>query len=494
MTESRKNRRDVQNGGTAQQEIRLTRTEERMLIVAVMLGTFLPVFNISNINIALPSLVDSLHTDITTAQGLVIGYMLANCLIMPAVGYYTDKFSGRNMFLLGLALLGVSSLACALAPTIEVMILARVLQGLAGGILMPVPPALIYPFIPPERQLMSISLVSMVSSLGVAVAPSLAGVLIQYLGWQAIFLVNLPLVLLDLVLVIRFVPYQAFDSDAKLDYLGLVCAVLGTVGLLIGFDQGGALGWTSPATLLLLGGSAAILTFFVWHELHVPQPLLKFSVFRYAGFSVSFVLNTMLAVAICCGAIYMSIFLQDVLGLNAMQAGLVMFVPAMMMALMAPVAAKLEERFGLRPVVLAALLILCLSAWQQSRFLTTTTVLVFSIWVGLRYIGIGLANPLINNFAMSSVPVRLVSHASAMFNWTRQVFQTIGVSVFALIYSNRVSAYLAQGMAAEAGAEQMRFIECQAVDDIFFYTLLFALACLPLVYFLKDTLRSKKAS
>ena len=150
----------------------LTRNGERLLIFALVIGSFLAVVNTTTINIALPSFRDYFQADIKTVQWLVVGYMLANGLVMPTIGYFMDRFSGCRLFITGLVILLVTSVVCAVAPSIEILIAARIGQGLAGGILMPVPGALVYQFIPRERQLMTISLVSMVVSVGVALGPT----------------------------------------------------------------------------------------------------------------------------------------------------------------------------------------------------------------------------------------------------------------------------------------------------------------------------------
>ena len=471
----------------------LTRMQERMLVFAAIVAIFLSVLNSTNINIALPSLIEYYHTDMATVQWIVVGYMMATGLILPTIGYFMDKYSGRRLMLFGLILLAVASILCAVTPTIELMIGCRILQGIAGGIIMPVPSALVYQFVPRERQLMTISVVSMVTSVGVALGPSVSGVLIHYWGWRAIFLINLPLIFLDILLVLKFVPHYTIPSDSKLDILGLCCVSVGTVGLLLGFSRGNGAGWTSPVTIGMLVGSVALLVFFVWHELHIHIPLLNFTVFRHLGFTFGFMQNSVAAIATCLAPIYMSLFLQDVLGMDSMQAGLSMFLPSILMAVMAPIAAKGAEKFSSRIVIFCGMILLLYATWEISHFALSTTILMFTVWLSLRYIGLGMITPMVNNFAMSSVPVQLVSHASAMIAWTRQMISTISVNLFSLLYSNHILLYTAQGLASQMdAAEQARFIECTAINDVNFYSLLILLVSAPMIYFMRDRLLERK--
>ena len=469
-------------------EQRLTRNGERLLIFAVMLGSFLAVINTTTINIALPSFREYYHADIQTVQWLVVGYMLANGLVMPTIGYFMDRFSGSKLFALGLVILLATSVLCGLAPSIEVLIVARIGQGLAGGILMPVPGALVYQFIPRERQLMTISLISMVTSVGVALGPTLAGVLINYWGWRAIFFFNVPVALVDLLLVIKYVPVKILCAGQKLDVLGLACASIGTVGLLIGFNQDSELGWTSPVVIGTLLVSTAAMLYFIWHEIRIKMPMLNFAVFGYAGFTYSFLLNSATSIATCLSPMFMALFLQDVLQMDALHAGLAMFLPSMVMAFMAPVAAKSAERFSRRAVTFLGMAALLWATWELSRFSLATTIIGFTIWLSLRYVGLGLMIPIINNFAMSAVPMQLASHASAMLNWTRQLISTMSISVFSILYGSHMLRYLQQGLGAGTPVDQSRIIECAAINDVNFYSLLLLVVCVPLIWFLKDEL------
>jgi EmrB/QacA subfamily drug resistance transporter len=428
-------------------------------------------------------------TDMAMVQWIVVGYMLASGIIMPACGYMMDKFSCKTLFIAGVVVFAASSAVCAVVPTIELMIAARVVQGIAGGILMPVPNTLVYQFIPRERQLMTVSWISMVTTLGIAIGPSLAGIMVKYWGWQAIFWANVPFLLIDLVLILKFVPYKAFGSQQTLDYVGLFAASAATVALLFGFNQGSNLGWTSPMTLALLGGGAVLLAYFVIHAVRMENPLLNFNVFRYRGFTYGFFFNTIQSIATCIGPMFMAIYLQSCMGLDAFYAGLAMVIPSLMMPFMAPLSAKGVQRFSYRAVIMGSMLLLCLATWQMTQFNVHTTLIVFTIWFSMRYIALGLFMPPITNYAMMSVPTRIASHASSMLAWARQFISTVATSMFSLLYAGNILKYMSEGVAAEQGAElQMRIIEGMAVSDVNFASLIVLLVCTPFIMLLKDSL------
>lgn len=472
-----------------------SRHEENMLIFTIMLGGLVALLNSTTINIALPTFMLEFNAPITTVQWVVTGYMLSTGLITPLIGFWGDQYSNKVMYLVGLGLLALVSVACALSQTIEMLIAFRILQGVAGGIIMPVTSTLIYQFISRERQLMATAITSMSVSAGVAIGPSLAGVLLNFFTWPSIFWLNIPLCLICLGLAWRFVPVKIISSEQKLDLLGLVAAAVGTVGLLLGFNKGGDLGWTSPVTIGLIVIGALSLIFFVKHELSIQKPMLNFRVFKYSKFTYCVIMNSSTAIATCLSPFFMPLFLQNVMGMDALHSGLVLLFPSLVMALASPIAGKLGGKFSVRGVIFIAMLILLGSTFELSCFTLTTTVAGVSLWLSLRYAGIGLMTPLINNFGMAAVPQHLVGHASSMIGWTRQVISTLSVSIFTLIYSLRIMYHTANNMGATLNsADAQRQILCSSINDVTFYSLIILIFCVPIIYFFKDDPLARKTN
>lgn len=463
----------------------LSQSVQSKVIFALMLGTFLAIINSSTINIALTTFMREFSTDLTTVQWIVVGYMLATGLVTPLVGFWGDQFSYQRILAAGLVMLGVTSIACGLAVSVEMLIVFRVIQGIAGGIIMPAAMTLVYQFIYGQRQVMAMACVSMALSAGIAIGPSLAGVLLNFWGWRAIFWFNIPLLLIDLYFVWRYIPIKIIGQGQRLDYKGLLAVIIGTVGILMGFNKGADWGWTSPKTIGLVSAGVAAMIYFVVHELRIQRPMLNFRVFCYSKFTSSLMMNSSMAIATCLSPYFMPLFLQNVMGLDALHAGVVLLFPSLVMALASPIAGKLGQRFALRPIIFFSMLVLLGSTFELSRFTLETTVLAVSLWLSLRYAGIGIMAPLLNDFAMASVPESLLGHASAMMGWTRQLISTLSTSIFTFIYSARIVSHLQSGLGAELGSEQMRYVYCMSINDITFYSLLILIACVPIIYFFK---------
>lgn len=458
---------------------------EKLFVAALAIGAFIATLNMTNINIALPFIITEFQSNMSTIQWVVTGCMLTCGLAIPTIGYFMDRFGGRNLFLAGLILLAVSSLLCALSFNVPFLIGVRLLQGVSIGIINTIPMAIVYQILEPEKQLPAISMISMVLSVGVAMGPSVSGVFVDLWGWQAIFLLNVPVALLDAVLIYKFIPQKVMDADKKLDTVGLITSMIGTVGLLVGFSQGDTLGWTSPITISILTVSIISLVFFVCYEIKKHNPMLNFSVFLYKGFVLMFVLNTVSQMATNIAPMFMSLFLQNVSGYSATVTGLAMIIPSLAMAVMAPVAAKSKKYFSSRTIILVSMIALTFATWQLSRFTVATTIVGFTIWMSLRYAGMGLMSPIISNYSMTSVPVALISHASAMMNWSRQLLSTVSMSLFSILYSNRLAALSVEAI-------DMRIAEQQAIGMVNEISAFLVALTIPLILLVKEAHSSSK--
>jgi len=242
-------------------EVLLNRSHEKFFLAALVCGGLMGSFNASNIYISLPAIMQYFDVGMGMMQLVILGFLVANCLIMPVTGYLMDRFSGKWLYLIGSVMMLAASILCMIALNFWVLTGARVLQGCGGGILVTASMALVYQFIPPQRQLMAVAITGALFSVGVALAPSLSGFFVHFFGWRSIFAINIPVLLLAIFFTIRYVPYRVFPAEGNFDVLGLLTVTIGTVALLIGFHQGNYIGWLSPITVILLSMSVLFLVF-----------------------------------------------------------------------------------------------------------------------------------------------------------------------------------------------------------------------------------------
>ena len=471
----------------------LSKKEEQLFTVALILGGLMAAFNSTNIYIALPAIMK--HYDITMAvmQIAIVGFLTTNCLVMPACSYFMDRFSGRNVFMVGLGMLLVSSFFCMAAPNYSILVLGRLIQGAASGIIMTSTNALVYQIIVSERKLAISALVSAVCSLGIALGPSLSGFFIDAFGWKSIFSINVPILLVDILIAVKYIPYKSFPVGSGFDIFGVLTSTIGTVGILVGFNLGNSYGWFSPITLSCICGGSLFLLFFVICEIRGAEPMLNFVVFGYAGFVVAIIYNSFYTFAISSVSTFMPLFLQNVMGFNAMIAGIALIIPATCMAIATPFAAKLNKHFPNRNIIFVSAVITLIGTWKMSQFDLQTGIIGLIAVLSLRYIGLGLVTPLVNNFAMASVPSHYAAHSAAMFNWVRQLVFTISISLLTLLYDGHMIKYANEGVMAELGAiDQARYIESLAISDANLVNVIALLISLPMIWFFKEKILHEK--
>ena len=198
--------------------------------------------------------------------------------------------------------------------------------------------------------------------------------------------------------------------------------------------------------------------------------IVIFQVFCYKGFALGVLICTILNFGSTIGPIYVAIFLQDILDYTPLQAGLAVILPSPAMAVMSAISAKGALKFGYRQIMLLGFGILMIGTWTLSQFTLTTTLLWFTICLCVRYIGLGSVTTILNNYSMSSLPKRLASHGSAMYNWIRQLIGTISVSVFSIIYSAQTVSLTEVNLSAGI-INSVKLGELQAINNINFYTI-----------------------
>lgn len=318
-----------------------------------LLGTFAMGIDTVAASIALPAIQADLDVPTSTLQWTAGVYMATIAATVIAIARLGDQLGRRRVFLVGLVLFGAGSLACALAGGATVLILSRLVQGLGGAALYALPLALITAESPRERVGQAVALWATVAGLAMAVAPLVAGALVSLLDWRAVFAVNLPVVVASYVLTRRLLGESRDEAASRrIDVPGVVSLTAGLAMLMVGLIQANAWGWGSPAVLALLAGSVLPLAAFAVVELRSPDPLIDLRLF---GLNRLFLAANVLAVA-AYGAVYaflfvVALFLQEVQGLGALEAGLRLLPFPVAFFLVSRYAGRAVTRLGSVPVM-----------------------------------------------------------------------------------------------------------------------------------------------
>ncbi|MFF2776560.1 MFS transporter [Streptomyces sp. NPDC058052] len=412
-------------------------TRRRRLVVLAICCTSLLVVSLDNtaLNVALPSIRRDLDASVAGMQWIVDAYTLVLASLLMLAGSTADRIGRRKVFATGLVLFALGSLLCSLAPDQETLIAFRMVQAVGGSMLNPVAMSIITnTFTEPAARARAIGVWGSVVGVSMAAGPLVGGLLVETVGWRAVFWVNLPVALAALVLTLRYVPESRAPRPRRPDPVGqlLVTALLASLTY--------AIIETDP---LFAGIAAVALTGLLLYEPRRREPLIDLRFFRSAPFGGAVVI-AVCAFAALGGFLFLNtLYLQDVRGLNALEAGLHMLPLAGTTFLLAPVSGRLTGSRGPRlPLLLAGTAMAAGSLLFAAFEAETDDVLLFTGYV-LFGTGFGLVNAPITNTAVSGMPRTQAGVAAAVASTSRQTGQTLGVAV--------TGALLAAGLASPGG-------------------------------------------
>jgi EmrB/QacA subfamily drug resistance transporter len=426
-----------------------TSTLRRRIVVLLICCTSLLVvsMDVTIVNVALPAIRLDLHASITSLQWTVDAYTLVLACFLMLAGATGDRVGRRRTFQVGLGLFGAGSLLCSLAPSIGWLIAARAVQGLGGTMLNPVAMSIVTNvFTDPRERARAIGVWGSVVGISLGLGPVLGGVLTQTVGWRAIFWVNVPVVLLAIAATARYVPESRAPHARRPDPVGQVLVVVLLASVVTAVIEGPRAGWGS-ALIVGLGGLAlvALVALLVWERRRF-EPLIELRFFSSVPFSSATV------VAVCAFAAFGSflflstLYLQEVRGMSALDAGLALLPAAVTATICAPLSGRMVASRGPRVPLVVAGIATTAVAVVIALVGATTPLWVLLVAYGVYGIGFGLVNPPITNTAVSGMPRAQAGVAAAVASTSRQIGSSLGVAVSGTIVA--VAASVATGLSA----------------------------------------------
>jgi EmrB/QacA subfamily drug resistance transporter len=390
------------------------------------------IFGVDNtiVNVALPSIQRDLHAPVSGLQWTVDAYTVVVASFLILAGSTADRFGRRRVFQIGLATFTLGSLLCSLAPGLGWLVAFRMLQAIGGSMMNPVAVSIITnTFTDPRERARAIGIWGGVFGLSIAAGPVLGGLLVAGVGWRAIFWVNIPVGLAAIVLTALFVPESRAAHPRRPDPAGQLLIIAALASLTYAIIEGPHRGWLSPVILGLFGVTAAAVAGLLIYEPRRREPLLDLRFFRSAPFSGA-TLIAISSLAALGGFLFLNtLYLQDVRGLSALDAGLYTLPLAALIGVCAPLSGRIVGRRGPRlPLVISGL-----ATTAGALLLTGLTPTASVGWLMAVYvilgIGFGMVNPPITTAAVSGMPLAQAGVAAAVASTSRQIGVTLGVAV-----------------------------------------------------------------
>jgi EmrB/QacA subfamily drug resistance transporter len=323
---------------------------KRGALMAAILGSTVVAVDATVVNVALPTIADDLGGGLAGQQWVANAYLLTLSSLILVSGSLSDMYGERRVFILGVAGFGFTSLLCALAPTVELLVVARALQGVSGALLTPASLAIIVAVFPASERGAAIGSWTAWGGIGYLVGPLIGGQIVDSVSWRWVFGINVPLVLVTLALSSRYVPQarELGDERPKLDVTGALLCALGLAGVSFGLIEQPVLGWSDPAVFLPLACGVLVCAAFVVYELHTPAPMLPLALFRRRNFTVANIETLLMYGGMAVQAFFLVLFLQQVAGFSALESGSASLVPTLMMFLLSRRFGALADRYGPR--------------------------------------------------------------------------------------------------------------------------------------------------
>ncbi len=410
----------------------------------VMIGTIMAVLDSSIVNVALPEMTGTLSATVEQITWVVTGYILSSVIIMPITALLSARFGRKHFYMFSVALFTIASMACGLARTLPLMVSFRILQGVGGGVLMTVSQAILRESFPAEEQGLAMGIFGMGTVMAPAIGPTLGGWLTDHYSWPWVFYVNVPIGVLNLLLVQRFVsdPPYLERSRARIDWMGIALLSMGLGALQLMLERGQARDWFQSGEILLFALLASVgMVLFVWWELTSERPAVDLRIMRNASFTSASALGGVLGMALFGTLFLLPLFLQRLLGYDAMDSGLALMPRSLAMMVIMPVAGRFYNRLGPRIMVASGLMVSSFSFLQLSHLTTGVgfwDVFLPQVWQG---VGFSLIFVALSTAALATIPVARMTAAAGLYNVTRQVFGSVGIALSATELTRSTTRY-----------------------------------------------------
>ncbi|HEX7609401.1 MAG TPA: MFS transporter, partial [Solirubrobacteraceae bacterium] len=426
----------------------------RLTILAICCMSLLMVsMDNTIVNVALPSIRRDLHASLSGLQWTIDAYTLVLASLLLLSGSTADRLGRRRTFQAGLALFAAGSLLCSLAPTLGWLIAARMLQAVGGSMLNPVAMSIITNvFTDPRERARAIGVWGAVVGVSLALGPVVGGLLTETVGWRAIFWINVPIGLAAIVLCALFVPESRAPRARRVDPVGQLLVIVALASLTYAIIEAPQAGWSSAQTIATFALAAAALLGILYYEPRRADPLIDLRFFRSAPFSGATVI-AISAFAGFSGFLFLNtLYLQDVRGYSALQAGLSTLPMAVMAALCSPLSGRLLAARGPRlPLVIAGACMMTGALLLTQLTASTSLALLFAAYA-IFGVGFGTVNSPITYTAVSGMPDSQGGVAAAVASTSRQIGQTLGVAITGSILGSAAGVGVGAGSGLPAAS------------------------------------------
>jgi len=430
-------------------------SRRRWLVLAILcLGVFMLLLDGTIVNIAIPSILTAFETGFAEVEWVMNAYLLAFAVLLITTGRLGDLYGRKAIFIAGLCVFTLASLACGLAPGVGWLIGFRAVQGVGGALMMPNTLSIIANVFPPQERGKAMGFWGGVSGFSLALGPSLGGLLVEAASWRWIFFINVPIGVILLLVALKYIPESTDPTSVKqMDYPGVAVLTASLFALTFALIEGQKYGWTSGLILGLFGATVAGFALFIWIQRRQAQPLMDLSLFKNRTFSLTNGVGLAMQFGMMGVFFLLPVFLQAILGYSAIKAGLVMTPLAAIVIVASPTSGMLSDRIGPKWLMFTGMLVTALGFCLTRRVMVTDGSWPdFVVPFVVSGFGIGMVMPPSTSAVMGSVAPERAGQASGVLSSVRQIGAVLGIAVMGAVLQNRAVTYIQEGVATRLDA------------------------------------------
>ncbi len=462
----------------------LTDKQRTLIMLPLLLGGFIALLDETILNVSFPQLMAELQVTTSTIQWLATSYMLVIAILVPVVAFLLKTFSTKTLYLAAMILYTIGTIACGFSQSFPVLLVSRVVQGAGAGVLIPIMMNTILEIYPPERRGAAIGMGMVIIVVAPGLGPTLSGLILQYLNWHWLFFLILPFALLAIILGMITLKNVTTLTRPKIDFLSVVLSSIGFGGLILSVISIESKGFLNTTVLVSLLCGFTGLVLFSKRQLALKQPMLELRVLGYPQFTLGAVMifiTFMLPFAV---NIILPTFMQSVLGIIPMVAGLAMLPGSLINGFVAPLSGHLHDKVGARPLAVFGFIALTISMFFLSSISSATILIVMIVLQSCMLIGVGFIYTPIQAHSLSQLPKEYYPHGVAVISTLQQVSAAFGSSLFIGLMGTVQEKQLATIQNPDIYQQQAAIIS--GVDIAFTAALIMVVIGLFLSFFLKS--------
>lgn len=414
-----------------------------LAIAAIGSGTFVALLMTTIINVALPQIMGAFGIDQSEAQWLSTGFLASSTISMLVSGWLVNRVGVQSAFFFPSLLFIAASMAAAISPNNDLLILSRVIQGFAYGFYMPIAMYVMSRIFPPDKQGIGMGIFGILAILGPAIGPYVGGLAVDAFGWRSVFYLPLPLALISLPLCLWYLP-GAIDPEqqTKLDLKSVFWLCVGITLTLIGLSNGQKYGWDSNFVIgsLAVGGFAIFA--FISQQMVSSSPLLNLKLFSYRSFNLAAIISVLFGAGLFGGMYASPLFLQIIQGVSATEAGLAMLPAGLLLTIAFPVVGYFSDKVPQYLLIMGGMAVLAYGTAIMVFADQFTPFWTICWWLILSRIGMAIVMPPLSMVSMSALPPQLLTQASGTINFIRQIGGALGVNLTSVILNRRTSKHM----------------------------------------------------